>query len=304
MTRRVLTLIGSLIFTLLVTAQSEVRADPAPSPSCTPARPFPWYPWGIQQTLTSGGVARTYTVRVPFGYDGSTPAPLVVVFHGHGMTAQLQAAYDLLGAKGTARGYIVVYAQGLDGSDGQPSWNFQGDPTAPNDVLFADDLVTQLEGSFCVDTQREYIAGHSAGSAFTGYLACQSARNFSGAAMVSATMQPLTCATARQLSTIHFQGTNDTKVPYNGGVVAGTTIPVAPVETGVHDWAAQNGCFLVPLTTSLQTDLVQIDYWACPAGREDVLYRVVNGSHGWPGTLLGTLDVPASDMILDFFDRH
>jgi polyhydroxybutyrate depolymerase len=299
-----LAVIGSLILILSMSAPTAVRAETAAGGACTPARPYPWYPFGIQNTLVSGGVSRTYTVRVPFGYDGTTAAPLLVVFHGHGMTAQLQAAYDLLGAKGTSRGYIVVYAQGLDGSDGQPSWNFQGDPTGPNDVLFADDLVTQLESSFCVDPQREYIAGHSAGSAFTGYLACQSAHSFSGAAMVSATMQPLTCAVDRTVSTIHFQGTNDTKVPYTGGVVAGTAIPVAPVETGVHDWAAHNRCFLVPFTTSLQADLVQIDYWACPAGREDVLYRVVDGSHGWPGTLLGTLDVPASDMILEFFDRH
>lgn len=301
----VMSVVGSAAIALALSVSPQAAAGPAVGGVCSPASPYPVNPVAVKHTFMSGGIERSYLVRVPSGYTGAVAKPMVIVFHGHGMTGGWQAGYDALGSKGAARDYIVVYGNGVEApSDGKTTWNFANDPTLPDDVAYVEDLVTLLENSLCVDPQRIYIAGHSAGSAFTGYLACESARTFAGAAMVAATMQPLTCGVSRKIPTIHFQGTNDTTVPYGGGFVAGTTTPVAPVETGVRDWANQNGCTLTPVTTSIQYNLDRIRYSTCSGTMESVLYRVINGSHAWPGSILGMWNVPASNMILDFFDAH
>jgi len=214
---------------------------------------------------------------------------------------------------------IVVYANGT-GPNGETGlgvqgWNYVGSPSRLDDVAYGDALFADLEQRFCVDPEREYIVGHSDGSGFTGYYACQSTRNFAAAAMLSGTLQPATCSAERALPTIHFNGLLDQKVPYNGGFVAGTNVPVAPAEIGVRDWAEQSGCALTPSQTHPLSNLTRFRYADCPAGLEHVLYRVENGGHGWPGsplsifTYLGinnfsAANVPASDMILDFFAAH
>jgi polyhydroxybutyrate depolymerase len=286
---------------------------------CAPSRPFASYPWGTTQTLA--GIDRNYTVRVPANYDGKKPLPVVVIFHGFGMNSALEASFDLLGGKATGKGFIVVYANGASVNGGPRGWNYFGNPSRPNDVAYAEALFSDLESRFCVDSSREFLVGHSAGAAFASYYACKSSREFAGVATVSASQPPTTCADERTIPTLHFQGVNDQRVPYDGGVVSGTQTatyagdPVPPVEQTVAAWAEHNGCAANQSRTQVQYNLTRIAYTDCPAGLEDVLYRIEGAGHGWPGSLLSVAaymgvdtysvpNVPASDMIVSFFQRH
>ena len=57
------------------------EARPAPVP-CAASRPLP--AGTTTQTIESGGRERSFLLHVPPGYDGTTRAPVVVMFHGLG----------------------------------------------------------------------------------------------------------------------------------------------------------------------------------------------------------------------------
>lgn len=289
-----------------------------------------------QEKITlQDGSERSYTIRVPKNYDGTHALPMVIMLHGHGMTAGNEALVDLIGSKSYSRGFIAIYPQASKGGEGQPNWNFLapnqqslvpqlfGTATPPNDVQFIDELVDKLKNEkLCVDPERIYLAGHSAGAAFASLLACSSKHAFAGVAMVSATPAPHpTCNPDHVLPTISFHGTKDGIVPYDdpNGKVGPTTIPAPRAPLTVRDWATHNGCSTVATTLPTVTSIasyVRTRYADCPPGLESVLYTINNGGHGWPGGALtvfsyfgaadfgGAPGVPASDMILDFFAAH
>src|SRR5262249_23370915 len=102
------------------------------------------------QTLTSSGLARTYLLHVPSGYQANTPTPLVLDFHGHTSTDTAEAAYTQFSPLADQQTFIVAYPQGTVGPDHETGWATYGsnDPTV-NDVQFVSDLITTLQGQLC-----------------------------------------------------------------------------------------------------------------------------------------------------------
>ena len=70
----------------------------------------------VEQTITSGGMARTYRLALPANYDPNAAAPLVFNFHGGRGSAAAQSAYSGLSEVGRERGLIVVTPDALAGS--------------------------------------------------------------------------------------------------------------------------------------------------------------------------------------------
>src|SRR3972149_4453701 len=67
-----------------------------------------------ERTLEVGGVARAYRVHVPAGYDGTTPVPLVLDFHGLTSNAAQQAALSGFVKLSETAGFIVAHPAGLN----------------------------------------------------------------------------------------------------------------------------------------------------------------------------------------------
>lgn len=111
------------------------------------------------------GVARTFILDVPSGYDGAAPLPLVFAFHGATTSGELFRSRfygDLLSAM--ADEALVVHADAL----GDPSaWD------AEVDVPFFDAMLAALAAEACVDQARVFATGHSSGGFFTNTLGCQ-----------------------------------------------------------------------------------------------------------------------------------
>src|SRR5689334_16608049 len=61
------------------------------------------------QTITVGGVQRTFIRHIPTGYDGSVPVPLVVVLHGRGGNAKGMEENTGFSAKADAEKFVVIY---------------------------------------------------------------------------------------------------------------------------------------------------------------------------------------------------
>jgi polyhydroxybutyrate depolymerase len=151
-----------------------------PTSGCAKAPDVP--PGGSStEYLVSGGIRRSYLEHLPDRYNPRRPYSVVLSFHGHNRTAQYQE--QLTGMSDLNA--IVVYPQGLVGTDGQTAW--QGAPYSANvdDVLFTSDLITRLQTNYCVDPRRIYAAGKSNGGGFTGVLACRMAGRIAAFAPVS-----------------------------------------------------------------------------------------------------------------------
>ncbi len=120
-------------------------------------------------SLTIAGVERTYLASVPESYDPSTPLPLVFGLHGAGGNASgIRERFAL--EMPAAGGAIFVYPQALvSESDGRTRWN---EDAGSDDYAFFDRLLATFEETHCIDRDRIFVAGFSAGATFAANLGC------------------------------------------------------------------------------------------------------------------------------------
>ncbi len=278
----------------------------SPSPGCADPEPAV----DGRRTMQSGGFERSYLLNLPPASDA--PAPLVLSWHGFGSNAVEQVLYTGLGQAGPARGYVVATPEGL----GDPArWNVLGDPPtgAPDDLLFASDLLDELGSRLCLDLDRVYSTGMSNGAVVSSRLACVLGGRIAAIAPVAGVIPPVACT--GPVPVLAFHGTADTTTPYEGGPVggdaavanAGVGFPAVPDSMAA--WAALDGCAPAPESEEAapQVRLLRFD---CPSGRDVASYVVEGGGHTWPGAIdvpwLGpvTSQISATALLLDFFDAH
>ena len=272
--------------------------------ACDPPRPV--VATDAPQSFRFGDRRRAYLLALPDEYDGTTEYPLVFSFHGFAGSKEGHNANAAMAEKGTARGYIVVTPDAL----GEPrGWNYLGNPAQADDFGFVDALVVDLSERLCIDADRVHAGGHSAGSAFAGFLQCRAPYRFAAVAMVAAFI-PTTCPVGQATpSVIAFHGTADPAVPYDGGSVGGGSVGIPPVLQTLEQYADAYGCDR-PATEDEPAPGVETDaLTGCAGGSEVVLYTIVGGTHDWPGNPgrpapSGAQAYPATDAIFDFFDAH
>jgi polyhydroxybutyrate depolymerase len=246
---------------------------------------------------------------VPGGYDGRSAFPLVLNFAGFAGSKESHEAFTQMGAKGAARGFVVVTPDAL----GTPrQWNMFGLANQADDFAFVHALVADLEHRLCIDPDRVYASGHSNGSAFAGFLVCRAPYVFAAVAMVSATT-PAGCPAGVAPAVLAVAGTADASVPYAGGLVAGSTIPIPSALGTISFYAKRYHCAQPARLTRPSVGATQMQYSGCTDGAEVTLDTVAGGTHPWPGGPAAAADphdsaagrsFPATDQILAFFTRH
>jgi poly(3-hydroxybutyrate) depolymerase len=111
---------------LLAIALSTAWAAP-PSAGCGAAG---WH--SGTYTMDHRGVARTFRVHIPQGFNNDVPAPLVLVFHGWGGDEDEFLGAGPVTALADQRGYLLVAPRGLGSGEpdhGNNSWTFRGSAT-------------------------------------------------------------------------------------------------------------------------------------------------------------------------------
>lgn len=260
---------------------------------------------------------RTFHVHVPSTYDAARPAPLVLAFHGRGGSGKGMVALTGFNRLADARGFIVVYPDGVNGS-----WN-DGRPAMPataqgvDDVEFVRQLLGELRGRLNVDPHRIYATGMSNGGVFAQRLAGALAPTIAAVAPVAGLLDravPLPSALPAPVSVILVHGTSDPVVPWGGGAVGSGLSATATAAA----WAALNGCpgaaraSVEPERAPRDGTRVRREVWApCRHGSEVILYAIEGGGHTWPGgpTLAPNFghtsrQLDASAAIVDFLLRH
>jgi polyhydroxybutyrate depolymerase len=303
-------------------AAAATKPNTAGATSCTPTKRAA--AGTTSNTYTFPGGERKYLLSVPKSYTGKRATPLIVNLHGFGSTAEEQNLKSQMPEKAGKRGYIVVAPQANDATVGTktgPLWNYtaayatlpdtsaeQG-VTLPtdDDVAYINGLVGQLEDQLCIDTSREYVTGMSAGAGLTTWLMCQPTNRFAAAAPVAGLTQGLACPATDLPPFVAVADTADPQVTYTGGTLAGFKLGIPAVEDRMADFAKKQGCSATHKDTKVAKDVVHM-VWKCPKGSAAELYKVIGGTHEWPGSPNGgpgsTNGIDTTSRILDFFDAH
>lgn len=260
-------------------------------------------PGTTSHTITSGGLSRTYLVRIPPGYTGA-PTPVVLLFHGWLETPEKIAWRTHFDAAADARGMIAVYPQGTDNSWNAGSCCGSAPGAGIDDVGFVRDLIDQLEIDYCVDPKRVFATGFSNGGMLSNRLGCELSEKIAAIGPVAGPLAMTTCQPTRPVSMIEIHGTSDIVVPYGGGI-QGTL----PVDENVAAWQARDGCKNAPVTVYQNGDATCTLASDCAAGSAVELCKIEGGGHQWPGgetTYVGKLstDLDATPTILDFLLAH
>jgi polyhydroxybutyrate depolymerase len=329
-----------LCLSALLLVASTTRCSPDAPPETPDAGPLPGSnyppipdrtscsgltagPGNHEWTLSHEGRTRTYRVHVPPGYVATRPTPVVVAFHGFGSNELEQEGLSQMSQVSDEEGFIAIYPRGLHYSealrtgpnpeyDDSRSWNAGGccgpaQVYGVNDVDFVEALFADLDKRLCVDTRRIYATGLSNGGFFAYRLACERAARFAAIAPVAGSENVLPCNPSRPVPVMHFHGTADSTIPYEGGTIPlGRPYPSAP-DT-VATWAERNGCKGSIQVTYSQGDSTCRTHTGCSAPA--TLCIVENGGHTWPGGLMPpqygytTRSLDATREMWRFFELH
>ena len=253
---------------------------------------------GVQHaSLTIDGLKRTYRLYVPASLNRKQPAPLVVHLHGclPGANGDLAASGSHFDDEATTGGFVAVYPDGLN-----DCWNAGNCCTHADDVTFISRLLDRLIKDLPINQSRVFATGLSGGGFMSYRLACELSTRFTAIASISGAMVFANCHLARPVSILEMHGTNDSNVPYDGGVPPGP--PTPSVAAVIQTWTALDGCVGNPIQS--QTGITKTSMWKeCEGGARVRLDTVVGGHHTWFGSTLDPVqgEPNANAVIWDFF---
>ncbi len=260
---------------------------------------------------------RTYLVHLPASFDGTTPLPVVLNFHGGGGDAQGQIIQSQMNATADRENFIAVYPQGVGHTVlGHlfGTWNAGETCCGPamkqnsDDVGFVRNLLDDLAATFPIDAKRVYATGLSNGSMMSFRLACDLADRIAAIAALNGPGVQETCKPSRPIPVLYFAGLADPCVPLEGGQrpgclnsLLGVEVDsdrsmVAPVAEYMTMWRTLNGCSDTPRTVLTKGQVTCTLSDRCRDGSAVQYCTVGDGGHTWPG---GTYGTPCADSLKD-----
>jgi polyhydroxybutyrate depolymerase len=238
----------------------------------------------ISDSILSNGIYRKYRLYKPNIYTGTSAAPLILNLHGYTSNATQQQAYSNFMPVADTANFLMVYPEGTF-SNGNQFWNAGFGPGV-DDVQFMKDLIDSLSMIYNVDPNRVYSCGMSNGGIMSYYLACNLPDRFAAIASVTGSMLRtwFNCSPGRTVPVMEIHGTGDAVVQYNGD----TTF--VGIDSVVQKWTMNNMCNPSPVTYSVpdinnsdNSTAINYKYLNGIGGSSVELYKVINGSHSWPG---------------------
>ena len=165
-----------------------------------------------RDTMLSDGREREWYVKVPSSYDGKTPVPMVIYFHGHGQTGLIAMRQGGWWQYGEEKGFITVcptgslpertdnqlplcaWRNGNFGKLGQPGvipenrrWIEEADSEIDNRFVRA--MLEKLFTQYNIDKTRIYITGQSNGCVMTQMMSEKGSDLFAAAASTGMAVQ-------------------------------------------------------------------------------------------------------------------
>jgi polyhydroxybutyrate depolymerase len=264
-----------------------------------------------RHSLVSRNQAREYLRYVPESYDPTQPTALIIVLHGIISDAEQIRDFTHWNDYADEHNFIVVYPESIYPADFFVFFPLSEDTQDPvDDVAFIRDLLIPLRHDLCIDTQRIYVSGFSAGGAMALLLACRLPETIAAVGVMSAPYieefdDPTWCAPDVPVPTIAFQGIDDDVVAYEGGEALGYTL--LSFETWTAHWATRNGCDATSEVLETVETVHGAQYVDCDA--DFITYTIDGGGHAWaggepPAGVEAITDISASEFMWEFFEQH
>ncbi len=254
---------------------------------------------------------RPFDVLVPSSYDGTTPAPLVLLLHGYGITGAMEENFFHFQDLADSRGFLMVNPDGTRNADGSPFWNATdaccGFGTSVDDSAYLASVIGQVRSDYAVDPQRIFLVGFSNGGFMSHRMACDHADVIAAIVSISgaAFLDPQRCAPSEPVNVVEIHGTDDPTIEYDGGTFEGVAHPGA--EQTVAQWAGHNGCSNATTVSHAARDLDRalagnettvMRYDQCAPGGATELWTIVGGRH------VPTISSSFSEQVIDFLFAH
>jgi polyhydroxybutyrate depolymerase len=267
-------------------------------------------PGDHNRSLKMGEQERSYLVHVPKAYDPKKPTPVVLALHGALMTGPMMAPFCGMNKKADAEGFIVVYPSGLG-----LVWNAGSFGSKADDVAFIGKVLDDLGSVVTIDKKRVFACGMSNGAMMCYRLAAEMSDRIAAIAPVAGTIALEESKPKRPVPVLHFHGTKDTLVPFEGP--KGKMMQFKSVDDSIKTWVKLNGCEEKPKATEdlskagEEPKVTRKTYGAGKDGAEVVLVVIEGGGHTWPGQnarvpFMGksAMNISANDLIWEFFKKH
>lgn len=274
------------------------------------------------RNLKHDGMNRTYLLHVPKGYEPAQATPVVLVLHGATMNGSSMAWLSGMQDTGDKHTFITVFPSGT-GPGILLTWNAGAFPNAlfknkVDDVGYIGSVLDDVEKAAHVDGKRVFACGMSNGGMMCYRLAAEMSDRIAAIAAVSGTLALETIDSKRPVSVLHFHGTKDILVPFDGPKLdpSAKLFLFKSVEDSLKPFIALAGCAEKGETSELPCKDEKLKI-ACRRhnggkdGSEVCLITIEGGGHTWPGretnpAFLGAtaLDLNANEVIWEFFRKH
>ena len=249
-----------------------------------------------------GNYQRNFIVHVPPNFDYETQSlPLVFVLHGYTSQAPIIRQYSGFDQIADQENFIVVYVQGTTDAFGNTGWNVNVVPTfnLVDDVGLFEALIKYFKASYNIDGSKIFSTGMSLGGFMSYRLACELNEINSIGSVTGSMAGYYQCNPPKKTSTIHFHGTSDRTVPYDG-------VEWSLSARDAHNfWKAHNAC-------NSQVEINLPDFngdgkitkrlisYDCDEDKGVELYSLEDEGHIWWNRNWGH-DINTSELIWQFF---
>ncbi|MYM81280.1 hypothetical protein GTP44_04810 [Duganella sp. FT50W] len=254
---------------------------------------------------------RRYLVYTPPAYatQPQKAFPLVLNFHGGGMTMAEQMLYTQMNRAADRHQFIVVYPLGI-----KQDWNVgfgMSYREGTDDIGYTEALLARLKQDYRVDAQRVYATGLSRGGFFSLRIAAELPQLFAAVASVGGPMpEPVVQHHTKpgNVGVLLIHGTADQVVAYGGKAGA-----YLSAEDTYNYWLKRNGVAAEAASRLIDTDANDGTSVTWLEQGNVALATVTDGGHTWPGAdpfnvglPIGktTRDIDANEVIWQFFNKH
>jgi polyhydroxybutyrate depolymerase len=279
----------------------------APSAGCTTEGGLPAGHSSL--TIAVGSGQRSARIDVPASATGSDPAPVLVSLHPFSVNGAGWEGYSRLAKDAVARGYVVITP---NGSQPGPRWNVPGGiENNVDDIGYVSQLLDAAEDAACIDRNREFAAGFSAGAAMAQALSCTLPWRMSAVAASGGANLTDLCPGSPATDVMVLHGSDDPIAPLTGSDVPFATPNGLNIDDVVATDAVRAGCAPVPTVEQLFADVVVDRYVSCDDSRRVEYWQLLGAGHTWAGTTAPLLEIvtgptnqsiSANERVLDFFD--
>jgi polyhydroxybutyrate depolymerase len=219
----------------------------------------------------------SYRVSPPAGWDGTSPLPAALFFHGWQGSAAAEMADRALRRDFGDAGILLVFPDGAE-----KTWSHQGSPTqARDDIAFVRSVVADVERRWPVDTRLLWAVGFSQGASMVWDLACRGGGFAAYVAISGAFWEPMPAdCPAAPANLLHVHGLVDNTVPLEGRRI-GERWQQGDVFRSMAFLRQENGCPTRPDAFERSGDLMCRSWRAsCAGGTLELCLHP--GSHNLP----------------------